>query len=204
MVMESARLLAVVLWLRCRLPLLHLPLLTRVLLLHLLGLLRVTLFHLLFLRVVVVLCRRLLMFFFLLLLQLLVVLLLLGCQLVLLLLILSISRGVAGIGCRHRVRLQLAGVSSIIFCARTTAVLRLSPVLACRIGRSRLVFAPCRPGRYSVGFEVGGSCRRRDWRLAMVGRSPQFRITACCLKMLVLRGYRRDVPLVGILLLLRR
>lgn len=151
------------------LALLHLPLLRRMPLLHLLGLLSVALLHLLFLRVVVIVLGRLLMLFFLLLLQLSVLLVLLGRQLVLLLLIFSIRRGVSGVGCRHGVRRQLAGVSGIILGARASFISRSSPVLACCVGRSRLVFASRCPGGHSASSEISRLNRSGDGRLAPVG-----------------------------------
>ena len=133
------------------------------LLLQLLCLLSVAFLHLLFLLVVVVFLHRLLMFFFLLLLQLLMFLRLLGSELVLLLLIFLVSIGVAG-----GWRLYLCGCSSVASFGGAD-------------GRG-LVFAARLLGGHDTGLEVARFRSGCDRRHAVIGASPQLRITACRLK----------------------
>src|SRR3984885_13772594 len=200
-----------------RLTLLHLLLLSGMLLLNLLCLLSVALFHLLFLCVVVVFCGGLLMFFFLLLLKLLVILRLLGSQLVLLLLIFLVGCSVARVWRRELMRLQIAGVivgsgSGMSFGGSFGTIFRGGAsfiswsrcIAACTIGWRSLVFASCFSGANNASFEITGFGRSRDGGLALVGGGTQFGVTASGLHVLRLRGYRTDVVLVSVRLLLRR
>lgn len=149
--------------LRCTLPrrlaLLQTSLLGGMLLLELLRLLRVALLQLLLLRVVVLVLACYLVFFFLLLLEPLVILRLPGHELVLLLLVLLVSRMVATVWRRQRVRLQFVrvygGAMRTSYCARG-------------IGWRRSVLAACLPGGQHASFEVSGSFGSGNGRLALI------------------------------------
>ena len=91
-----------------------------------------------------------------------------------------------------------------IFRAGTRFICRARFIAAFRLRRRSLVFAARLSGRNNASFEIPGFGRSRDGRLALVGGSTQLGITPRCLNVLRLRGYRTDVVLVSVVLLLRR
>src|ERR1700729_2640171 len=91
----------------------------------------------------------------------------------------------------------------MIFRDRASFISRARFVAACGIGWRSFVFASCFSGGYNASFEIPGFGSSSDGRLALVGRGTQLGITPRCLNMLRLRGYRTNVMLVSVGLLLR-
>lgn len=177
---------AVVLWL----ALLQLLLLRGVALLHLLGLLLVALLHLLLLRFVCTLLLGSLVLRLLLLLELLVLLVLFCNQLVLLLLIFLIELCVSGIGRGRRLvglyLVCMAKVRWVRFCVGAIGWWAIGWwVIGCSgfVSRDDVMAA-----------KLGGSRGCGDWGLALICRSAELWVGACCLEVLLLSGDGCDVP----------
>src|SRR5215469_1982755 len=203
---------------RRRRALLHSLLLLRVPLLQVLSLLLVTLLHLLPLRFVGLRLCGPGVLLVLPLLQLLVLLLLLLVQLLFLLLIplvrfgISARRKLGAVGLRQLVRMNIsrpvarAALGPRVWRTVSACVWSIAPARSATLvhrsrsgissavrGRIVVPSAPCRD--YAAAAETAWTRRRRDWRPAMILRSPQPAIRTGFLPVLLLRRYRRDVSL---------
>ena len=208
------------------LSLLQLLLLLFVPLLQLLRLLLVLLLHLLLCCFTGVLLHQPLVFPILLLLEFLPLLFLLREYLFLLLLVFLVQLRVACVrstGSRRGRKVarmdRRAGSRSIVLRTRSRVLWARSgvrrsrvrrsgsivrPLISATIGRRR-IRRPCRFGWHDGAVvQYSGFRSRCDRRLAHVHRSPLLRVGSCCLRMLSLNSYRRDMPLMRRSLLLRR